>query len=358
MNEFSKIFIAITLFLASDISAVHLLHLSFHQGCINEVELIAQQLGFDITSLFINNLAPQEFDGITSGNVLYNIGHERAENIWNKHKDYFNQFDGIITSDTAPLSRIFLQNKYEKPIIIWVCNRFDYADTASLDCVFPDEHYYQLLQEASTKNSVYIVPYNSFESFYAAQKNVIFNSEVIKPTGMATVPLSSSSIPTEIDKAHTFFIPPYLNETSSGLIPQCQALGISVYRGRYNGPADLAQFKGIIHIPYAWSNFAFFENIQNGLPYFVPSIRFFLQMYDAGQCWWPNGNFLHNHHALAEWYNEENSSIITYFDSWQDLKDKIDATDFEQLKCNIQHFAHKHTSTVLKQWKSIIDAIR
>ena len=53
--------------------------------------------------MFIPNLVSGEFDGISSGNALYNVGHERAQNIWNKHKDYFNQFDAIITSDTAPL---------------------------------------------------------------------------------------------------------------------------------------------------------------------------------------------------------------------------------------------------------------
>ena len=70
------------------------------------------------------------------GNAVYNIGHQRAETVWNRHKDYFDKFDVIVTSDTAPLSRIFLQNGWRKPLIIWVCNRFDYCDYASLDLVF------------------------------------------------------------------------------------------------------------------------------------------------------------------------------------------------------------------------------
>src|SRR5437773_5292196 len=87
--------IAITLLTShcSYLKALHFLHLSFHKGCINDIEQVAKKVGFTVTSLFIPHLAAQEFDGYSSGNALYNIGHERAENIWNKHKDYFEQFD-------------------------------------------------------------------------------------------------------------------------------------------------------------------------------------------------------------------------------------------------------------------------
>ena len=67
---------------------------------------------------------------------------------------------------------------------------------------------------------------------------------------------------------------------------KCAMLNIKTFNGRYNGPNDLAAFKGIIHIPYAWSNLAFFENIQSGLPYFIPSIEFMMQQLDAGNIWW------------------------------------------------------------------------
>lgn len=334
--------------------AIHFLHLSFHKGCLNEINMIAGQLGFEVTSLFIPDLAPQAFDGYSSGNALYNIGHDRALNIWNKHKNYFNQFDGIITSDTAPLSRIFLQNNYEKPLIIWVCNRFNYVDNGSLDCDFPDEEYYQLLRQAINKKNIYIIPYTAFESFYAAEKNVLFNHEVIQPSGICIAENKISVIPPNIDKAHTFFIPPYLND----MIIPIEQLQVPTYYGRYNGPTDLQDFKGIIHIPYAWSNVAFFENMQHGLPYFVPSISFLLWMYHASNIWWATGNYLQDNYHLSEWYNAENSEIITYFDSWDDLQYKIASTDFDSLKTKIKTFAQTHKVTTINKWKSIIDNIK
>ena len=332
---------------------LNVLHLSFHRGCINEISYVAEQLGFNVTSLFIPDLAPQEFDGHSAGNVLYNIGHERALNIWNKHKDYFNQFDAVITSDTAPLARIFLQNNFVKPLIVWVCNRFDYADMGSLDCDFPDEEYYQLFRDAYNKKNVYTVPYTEFESLYAAQKDVFFNNEVIQPIGILNTHDTASCIPAEVDQQNSFFIPPYLNDTSMNAAQECTRLNIKVFNGRYQGPNDLASFKGIIHVPYAWSNLAFFENIQNGLPYFVPSITFMLNQLDAGNIWWQNAHQFKTHHHCVEWYNKKNSEVITYFDSWEDLKQKIDAADFATLRIKIKQYAENHRRSTLEKWHTI-----
>lgn len=333
------------------------LHISFHKGCINEINYIAKTLNFNVTSLFIPDLKPQEWDDCSKGNVLYNIGHERAFNIWNKHKDYFNQFDAIITSDTAPIARIFLQNNYKKPLVIWICNRFDYSDQQSLDCDFPDKEYYELLQQAHDQKNVFIVPYNAFEAFYALQKNVICNHAVIKPTGICTTHNTLSAIPSTIDKNNTFFIPPYLNDASMNLPQECINQEIPIYCGRYNGPNDLKGFKAIIHIPYAWSNVAFFENMQNELAYFVPSIQFMHNHLNQNTIWWPNKHFFKNNYHLSEWYNKENSSIITYFDSWEDLKNKINNTNFNEHQTKIKEFAKNHLCTTLNQWKLILDQI-
>ena len=95
-----------------------ILHITFHKGCKNEISAVAKALSLDLTTWFIPSFSGEFLDGYSSGNALYNIGHHRAESIWNLHKEFFDQFDLIITSDTAPLSRIFLQNGWTKPLII------------------------------------------------------------------------------------------------------------------------------------------------------------------------------------------------------------------------------------------------
>ena len=101
---------------------------------------------------------------------------------YKKYKDFYYSFDLIITSDTAPLSRILLQNNYSKKIIIWVCNRFDYRDEATNTCSFPDEEYYNIFRRSTNINNVKIASYTEFEYLYAAKyRKINIGDLTIKP---------------------------------------------------------------------------------------------------------------------------------------------------------------------------------
>lgn len=328
------------------------LHLSFHRGCIKDFEYVAQQLGLELTSCFIPELTPGSFDPQGRGSALYSIGHDRAARIWQTHKDYFNEFDAVITSDIAPLARIFLQNNWEKPLIIWICNRFDYCDEASRDCLFPDQEYYELFREAKHKKNVQIIGYTPFEHYYTKQKHVDTGSKIIKPCAKPDNTVTESLIPEYIDKQTTFFIPPYHNDTIfCNLAEKCRNLGIPVYNGRYGGPGDLKDFKGIIHIPYAWSNLALFENMQNGVPYFIPSKKFILELKNQGDFFFNGMN--ETTIEFSEWYLPRHKDLFIYFDSWSDLVEKIAQTDFPAFKQKLQTFAQDHHDKMLKRWNYI-----
>jgi len=335
---------------------LRILHLTFHRSCLNEIESIAKELGLDVEHCFVPDLPPKYFDGVTQGNALYNIDHERAERIWNKHKRLFEDFDAVLVSDTAPLSRIFLQNQWKKPLIIWICNRFDYYDGASLDCHFPDQEYYELFKSAAKQENVTIIAYTAFEHYYAKSKGIDTGNLIITPCCPKIKQAAQSSIPASIEKENTFFLPPYHNEKYfMDFSTFCTQLGIRNYCGRYNGAADLQQFKGIIHLPYTWSSFAFFEMMQLGIPYFVPTIRFFEECAHQGNYFHPNlGTLLEKKlYGLSEWYSSEHQDLITYFDSWEDLKIKIRQADFSKLREKIHSFAAEHKEQMLDRWRGV-----
>ena len=126
--------------------------------------------------------------------------------------------------------------------------------------------------------NVKIVSYTPVEYLWAAAKGVQIGTFTIKPVGSQETSYRKgmqSLIPSEIDKNKTLFIPDYLaGNQKTYVLDQCKLHKIPVYCGRYNGPYDLKDFKGIIYIPYQWSNLALFENIYNGLIHFVPSEKF------------------------------------------------------------------------------------
>ncbi len=238
--------------------------------------------------------------------------------------------------------------------------RFDYCDHASLDGDFPDKEYYDLFQNAANLRNVFIIPYASFERYYAKNKNIEMNNFVIAPCYPQIGKSQSSSIPSSVKKENSFFLPPYHNETKfTDLSALCSSLGINTYCGRYNGPTDLKDFKGIIHLPYNWSNLAFFENIRFGIPYFIPSQKFLGQLLSKGTYFHADIRFLLKERLfdLSEWYSPVHRDIITYFDSWEDLKEKIKTTDFPRLRKKVKAYAIIHYKRMLDRWARVFQQI-
>ena len=356
LNSFFLFFVS---FVFSESTHLNVLHISFHMGCINEFDQVAKKLNLNVTTWKVNELPPYFLDPLKMGNSLYNVDHTSAERIWQTHKDFFNQFDLIITSDTAPLSRIFLQNHFKKPLIIWVCNRFDYSDGASNDGSFPDTEYYQLIRRAKNLSNVKVISYTPFEHHYASKyRNINTWNQTIKPTGLGEKnAFKKSSVPTYVDKKKCFFIPPYHNDTKFiNLSEKLNQLGIENYRGEYAGPNDLKDFKGIIHIPYAWSNLALFENASLGLIYFIPSLPFLLQLSKQHNFFW-SPPFDAQLLSVSEWYNPQYKNLFVFFDSWQDLKEKIYSTNFSEKKKIILNFSKQHQREMLNKWRKLISQL-
>ena len=339
---------------------IKVLHLSFHKGCCNDFAEVAEELGLELTTWYILGRETHPlifFDGKThSGNAVYNIGHDRAKAIWEIHKDFFNQFDVIVTSDTAPLSRIFLQNNWKKPLIIWVCNRFDYYDAASLDCAFPDSEYYNLFRRATKMPNVKIVSYTPYEHHYMREKGIPVDNFTIRPLGTRerhNAEPMESYIPDVVDKGATLFLYPRLEQRHVRYIQdRCKEIGIATYSGVYNGPDDLKKFKGILYIPYAWSNLALFEHLQRGFVHFVPSEKFMMQAFNQGL---PIRIFTKTNFHLCDWYCDEFHDLFIYFDSWQDLKNKVESINYEQISDRVKSAGILHRENALRYWHEIFD---
>jgi hypothetical protein len=333
------------------------LHISFHKGCQNDLEYISKKLNFELE--FISYT-----DETVNGCDIYNITHDRALNNWNKNKDYYNSFDIIITSDTAPLSRIFLQNNFKKKLIIWICNRFDYAHQPDAEKIgFPDQEYYDLINDIKNRENVSIIGYTPFENYYANHiRKLDIGNECIKPIGQISDVYSTYTSTTVENKKSTFIIGPYHNDNLMiDLKSKVESLGIEVFNGRYNGPKDLAEFAGVIHIPYAWSNLALFEAIQLGIVMFIPSLNFLKHFIHSNIDGLKKDNFfwspplIEDVLHLSEWYCEDLKNAFVYFDSWDDLNKKIKTLNFNKQKSILKKIGKKHEVETLKKWKKYID---
>jgi hypothetical protein len=344
------LFLAFPIFLQA--TPCKLLHMSFHKGCINDFAEVTQELSLDTTDWYIHD-SRTKFDPEAIGNDIYNITHERAERVWKLNKEYFNEFDAIIVSDTAPLARIFLQNDWQKPLIIWICNRFDYVNNPVLVGTFPDHEYYDLFRSAINKPNVTIISYTPYEHYYAHQRGVFIGTRTIRPLGqLPKEPAApfASAIPQTVTKSETVFIYPRMEDHAIEYVKtQCANLGIKTFSGEYNGPDDLTDFKGILYFPYQWSNLALFENIQRGIVHFIPSEQFVHKF--AGRE--PVRYCTLDNFPLCEWYCYEYKDLFVYYNSWADLQKKINNTDYQQMREKIKKAGFDHWQKNLNAWKDV-----
>lgn len=318
------------------------LHLSFHTGCINDIKYVLDTLNIENEHMLIDDYGEQK----------YNMTQKKANQLWNKYKNTFDRYDCIITSDTTPLCRIFLENNWEKKLIVWVCNRFDYTHHPVIDGPFPDTKYYEMIKNATQNKNVYFIGYTAIENYYCRYiKGVDIGNNIITPIGC----YNSENISNTIDNKNIIFVPPYHNDTiMMNLSKKINELGFECISKRYNGPSELTSYKAVVHIPYAWSNLALFESFAYNIVYFIPSINFIYELMNNNSNFWFQDRYLIDKIYLSEWYNEINKDAFIFFDSWEHLKYLINTIDYENHKNKLKIFYENHKNTVLKQWNNIL----
>ena len=340
------------------------LHLTFHAGCKNEIAYVAEELGVTVDALSIEAFFQNDFESSKAlpKHYLLDITGERADGIWEANKEVFGLYDGYIISDTTPLSQIILRHEKKKPVIIWVCNRFDFA-------VQGREEYYAFFREIASYPNTYIVGYTPYENAQIAHKTGVFIDQVIKPIGLRPCSshhfsLSAKEVPKSTNKKETFYFRDYPNTYHIGLKKQLAKHRIPFYSGSYRGLDDIQEFKGAIHIPWVMSNIQLFENLALGLPHFVPSKEFYRSLYRYN----PQGIFILHSPPItsapleemlnySEWFAPEHLDLFVTFDSWDDLKRKILSTNYEEVSLKSKAFAAKHREEMLHRWELLFKRI-
>jgi hypothetical protein len=354
-------------FISSLFSKVKGLHISFHQGCIGEIKKVCSKLNIDLDSWNILDSEPLSFNGVSPNSHNYIMTHLNADLIFKKHKNRFSSYDIIIVSDIAPLSRIFLQNNWKKPLIIWVCNRFDINAKSSGEQVFPDKEYLTLFQNAANLKNVAIVGYTEYESFHAEKnRGVTSINKIINPTGLDTKPLGYKPISPSIDKKNSFFVRRYINENKLNIWSLLKKLGIKHYSGVYAGSSDLKDFKGMIHIPSVISNFHLFENLHQGIIHYIPSKKFFKELYESNKIEfydWTQANKRNSKIPIeeiftyCEWYKEDLSPLFVFFDSFEEISLLAENLNVREKKEIILNWSKKHINKCLSSWKDIFNTL-
>ncbi|MDE3055871.1 MAG: hypothetical protein KGI80_04170 [Verrucomicrobiota bacterium] len=344
-------------FAAPDVSPAptkkRILHLTFNQGYANELHKVAKEMGYSVTTWHIPSLTSKFLDGTSAGTALFNMTHERAERIWDRHRDLFESFDLICVSDTTPLARIFLQNHCSKPLLIWICSPVDYYDPQTLDGSFPDHEYFSLLSAAPRTPNVFVVGASAFALHYAERLGLDLGDTIIPPCAFNTSVRF-------VRKKESLYIPSGHNETVfMNLKEHLQGLGLPVYSGPHQGPQDLGGYMGIVHLPDSYGSPALFEHLAYGIVYFIPSPAFFEKLatthnYFLNQ---PATLLEEQLYEASEWYKSSRENVFVYFDSWEDLVEKAKNLDYKAQKAKVLSYVSDYQKEVKSRWQALFNQV-
>ncbi|NBO23917.1 MAG: hypothetical protein EBU93_01560 [Chlamydiae bacterium] len=322
-----------------------ILHLTFHIGMEKEIQSIGNALGLNITTIQALSLF-KDYKGTESP---LNITHDKANFAFEKYQSVFDQYDLIITSDTAPLSRIFLQNDWEKKVVVWICNRFDW-DTY-------DAEYYTLFSEGLKKDNFLIIPFTNFEPYYAQKNHLPLHEKVIKPCSLY---MNLSNEPDSIN-SWAFLSKRILDvQTNFDLSYELRKIEVPYVSFSFSNPEDQmtnVKYNGVICFPYQFSLIQIFESMALGLPVYVPTPNFLSLLFKEGyfiqlpEFWDKNLIF-----EYGEMYQEEFKDCYIYFDSFKDLKTKIfDTSNWQEKRIKIKEVMKVHQEKTLQRWEEVFN---
>ncbi len=143
--------------------------------------------------------------------------------------------------------------------------------------------------------------------------------------------------------------------------------------------AQIARAGGIVWIPYNCSIMSFFEHVRLGIPVFVPSQRFLLELARSGlalsQLSWhgsltagsrlppARAGFLPDPHTregveawlpLHDFYNREEFPHVVEFDSWRDLREQARSADRASLSRQMLLDNSARQKRNLSAWENVL----
>jgi len=329
-----------------------ILHISHHIGCFRDQQFVLNELGFEVTN-------HKFYDQV------FTITQDVANDFWNNHKDQLNSFDYILTSDTAPLSRIFLENQeeFKSKLVIWVCNRFDYRMES-------EPRFYELFSKAEENPNIKIVPYSFFEKVWCQNKGTeIMNREHIPPCGInllkheENIPVTSYFDDMYGEKQDLpdadVIVPIYHNDNNFFQMAEfLRKRGIEVYNGGFRSVDQLQKYKAFVHMPDAFSKFLCFELIHANIPVILPSKQFLFKLSKRPNYFfniWGSGGadmLLEEWIDWCEWYDTNLNDCRFYFDSFEDIPEIIKSIDRDKLKENFDKSSKYLYNKSMDKWKN------
>ena len=347
-------------------------NLDLHISVIGDIKHILENLGHSVESWSISGHAHVMGKKVKDVEIINqhtwrNLTPELADKFYERYKNELDGYDGFIVTHTPCFSMLY--EKFNKPIIVVASTR--YEDPFSND-------------------------YNQWTKFNKYLKKGI-DSGMIIPIANNKYDKKYVGLFTNREWTHIPSLCEYTQSKYTGInnkflycskFKQITKINNLVdkdfmFRGGYKWQ-DLADLKGIVHIPYNVSTMSIFEHYTSNIPLFFPTHRFINELRKTH---WRNGvlseiswnqilgypleslitiesndpnnmvdkDSMFYWSKLSDFYDEENMPHIVHFDSFPHLNELLISSKLKEISEAMAAHNIKRKEMVYNKWSTIVE---
>jgi hypothetical protein len=315
---------------------------------------------------WLMNKEPKQIKYINQ-NTWRNINDSLADQFYDHYKDQLSGYDGFIVTHTPCFSLLY--KKFNKPIIVVASTR--YEDPFSNNMV-EWAKFNRYLQEGIDSGQIIPISNNKYDSKY---------TELFTERSWEVIPSLCEYTNAKYTGKENLFL--YSSKFKPVLPTPKLVFKEKALKTGYSWQ-ELANYRGMVHIPYNASTMSIFEQYTANIPLFFPNYEFLQGLrskyHDHGvlsELSWnqvhkysPNSsifvgmddpnNYRNNETmmrwaSLADFYDQENMPHIQYFNSFEHLSRLLDIIDTKEVSANMAIHNVKRREQIYNKWNSIVE---
>ena len=347
-------------------------NLDLHISVIADLKYIFHNLGHTIDNWSISGHAhimgePTKDVEFINQHTWRMIDDNLVNNFYDRYKDELSGYDGFIVTHTPCFSLLY--EKFNKPIIVVASTRYEEPFS---DDMIKWSKFNRYLQNGIDEGRIIPIANNKYDKKY---------TELYTQRSWQHVP----SLCEYTEAKYTGEKENFLYSSKFKRIPTIpELLDKQVeFPGGYDWQ-QLANYKGIVHVPYNVSTMSIFEQYTSNIPLFFPSAKSLSSLREAfpdngilSETSWNQVHGLPPNSALfcgiedpnnyislssimmwihlSDFYDIDNMPHIQYFNSWDHLKEILKTTDLKETSLKMKSYNKIRKERVYNIWKQILE---
>lgn len=353
-------------------------NIDLHISVIADIKRIFSDLGHEVTDLCLSghhwamNRIQDHVAELSNEKWTQLVWEWKFDTFFEAHKKSLESFDGFIC--TYPPIFAMLYEKFNKPIIIDIPIRYDYAVHGDVERIIKWNSW---LSAGVQSGQVKLIANNKYDVEYCRIMSGLIPKHI---------PSLCEYFPKRPENSGSRFMLYEKGNTLSNVIPEIVDHA-NALRSHHKWE-DLHDFKAIVHLPYQVSTMSVFEQYTANIPMIFPKPGYLADMF------FNSHNVLQQvstfqlsrakpHHSIipfqgeldpnnhtsrevveklwlknADFYDSDWMPYISYFESIDQLKRIIKHEDFECISRYMANYNEVRKQRVYESWKDVLDEIK